>query len=73
VARTIRCGLANTGVRGLVDDLDVEKFRVVVESESDLTGAVEHWRGKAERMRRSLGIQATEEERQEEEALLGSE
>ena len=72
--RVVRCALGNVGVRGVVDELDVESLRtVVVEEKLDIVGVTEHWRGRAERVRRSLGLRESEEERMEGEALLGCE
>jgi hypothetical protein len=66
--------LGNVGLRGIVDPLDVTMAKTVLEvREVDLWAANEHFRGKGERVRNQLDLQATEEERLDVEGLLGEE
>ena len=67
-----RMAQVNMGVRGMVDDLDVEKVRGMVEElRIDVLAVEEHWRGGEERMRRELGVGITESEKMEVSGLMG--
>ena len=72
--RVVRCGYGNVGVRGLVDDLDVEALRVVGEEERlDLMAVSEHWRGRSVRVRNALKVKESDEEAMRTREMLSEE
>ena len=71
---TRRLAQVNMGLRGMVDELDVEKVRGMIEEmKIDVLAVEEHWRGAEERMRTLLGIELTEGEKERTRDLLGEE
>ena len=56
----------------MVGELDAAKLTAVIDEQRlDLAGVAEHWRGKGDRVRKELGVKATEERKRVVEGLVG--